>query len=160
IGDAVAVVDPAGLVTRANRAFAALFRRAPDDVVGRAIADISHDVARIIEARGPDTDVGIRDRRFAVRVDEIPGEAPTRTWIVVTLRDMTAARRAEAERAEAYERERTISLTLQQSLLPEGFPRQERIDVDAWFVPAERELIVGGDWYDVIETEGAFWLVI
>ena len=32
--------------------------------------------------------------------------------------------------------------------------------VDAWHVAAERELIVGGDWYDVIETDDGLWLVI
>src|SRR6478672_13245337 len=53
-----------------------------------------------------------------------------------------------------------ISRTLQQSLLPERFPRQDELHVDAWFVAAERGLIVGGDWYDVIDTDDALWLVI
>jgi serine phosphatase RsbU (regulator of sigma subunit) len=95
-----------------------------------------------------------------VRIDEIPGETPDAVRGVITLRDVTLARRAAIERAEAFERERTISLTLQQSLLPERFPRQDRVALDAWFVAAEHELIVGGDWYDVIETEDAIWLVI
>ena len=42
--------------------------------------------------------------------------------LVVTLSDVTAARQTERERAAALARERTISRTLQQTLLPERLP--------------------------------------
>ena len=35
-----------------------------------------------------------------------------------------------------------------------------RCALDAWHIAAEKELIVGGDWYDVIETGDSVWLVI
>ena len=80
--------------------------------------------------------------------------------VVLTLSDVTAARRAETERAAALARERTISRTLQQSLLPERLPRHPGLRLDAWHIAAEKELIIGGDWYDVIETGDSIWLVI
>ena len=42
--------------------------------------------------------------------------------MVVTLSDVTAARRIERERPDALATERLISHTLQQSLLPERLP--------------------------------------
>ena len=56
--------------------------------------------------------------------------------------------------------ERSISRTLQQTLLPARLPGDPRLALDAWHVAAERELIVGGDWYDVIETAHGLWLVM
>jgi len=91
-----------------------------------------------------------------VRVDLVPGSER----LVVTLSDVTAARRIERERAAALARERTISRTLQQTLLPERLPSDPRLALHAWHLAAEQELIVGGDWYDVIETRDGVWLVI
>jgi serine phosphatase RsbU (regulator of sigma subunit)/FixJ family two-component response regulator len=160
ISDAVAVVDPEGILGRVNVAFADLVGRPAADLVGRALADVAPRVAAAVAVPERDQELTVEDRTFGLRIDDVPGETPDAAHRVVTLRDVTLARRAAIERAEAFERERTISLTLQQSLLPERFPRQERVALDAWFVAAERELIVGGDWYDVIETEDAVWLVI
>jgi PAS domain S-box-containing protein len=55
-------------------------------------------------------------------------------------------------RARAYELQRTVALTLQRSLLgpsvmPAGFA--------ARYSPAVLPLEVGGDWYDVVELDGA-----
>ena len=92
---------------------------------------------------------------FGVRID-VPGESPAARG-----RDAAATSpRGGPDRARRAWRERTISLTLQQRLLPERLPSDPRVALDAWFVAAEHELIVGGDWYDVIETADAVWLVI
>ena len=94
------------------------------------------------------------ERTFRVRLDPVnagPGSAARRD--VVTLNDVTAAKRALVA-------ERTISRTLQQSLLPEHLPQHAHVALHAWHVAAEQELIVGGDWYDVIETERGLWLVM
>jgi serine phosphatase RsbU (regulator of sigma subunit) len=80
--------------------------------------------------------------------------------MVVTLSDVTAGRRIERQRVEALAAERMISRTLQQSLLPERLPSHPRLTLDAWHLAAERELIIGGDWYDVIETRAGVWLVM
>jgi serine phosphatase RsbU (regulator of sigma subunit) len=94
-----------------------------------------------------------------VRFDAVPADRGD-PRVVVTLADITAARRIEAERAESLAAERLISSTLQQTLLPERFPRDPRLELHAWHLAAQQELIVGGDWYDVIEARDSVWLVI
>jgi len=135
ITDAVAVLDGDGVVRRANRAFAAVF----GDVVGARMSALDASRGEIV----------LGDRVFSVRFDAVPDA----TGSVVTLSDITAARRALAA-------ERAISRTLQLTLLPSSLPTDPRVALDAWHVAAERELIVGGDWYDVIETPRGLWLVI
>jgi serine phosphatase RsbU (regulator of sigma subunit)/FixJ family two-component response regulator len=162
ISDAVAVVDDDLVVQRANRAFAHLFGSDPSALHGRAMVTVSptlHDALREGEAH---PELELEGRTLQVRRDAIPSEPDLGLsgQFVVTLSDVTAARRAEQERAAALERERTISSTLQQSLLPERLPRHPRLRLDAWHLAAEKELIVGGDWYDVIEVDGGVWLVI
>ena len=149
ISDAVAVLDPDGVVVRANRSFLASFGA---DVVGRRVAAL--DVAR------ESGELALGDRTHSVRVDLVPDVEGRSQRLVVTLSDITAARQVERERAEALARERTISRTLQQTLLPERLPSDERLALHAWHLAAEQELIVGGDWYDVIEVRDGLWLVI
>lgn len=145
ISDAVAVLDADGVVVRANPALKAIFG---DDVVGTRVA--------ALEVGRESGELELEERTHSVRVDAMPGT----DRLVVTLSDVTAARRIERERAAALARERTISRTLQQTLLPERLPSDEDLSLHAWHLAAERELIVGGDWYDVIETRDGVWLVI
>ncbi|MER6085660.1 SpoIIE family protein phosphatase [Streptomyces sp. NPDC001833] len=56
------------------------------------------------------------------------------------------------DNARRYTRERTMVLTLQRSLLPQGLPDQDAVDVAHRYLPAESD--VGGDWYDVIPLSG------
>ncbi|HJS27115.1 MAG TPA: SpoIIE family protein phosphatase [Actinomycetota bacterium] len=49
-----------------------------------------------------------------------------------------------------FEREHRIADTLQRSLLPASFPEMDGVSIAARYVPAERGLAAGGDWYDVI----------
>lgn len=151
ISDAVAVLDGDGVVVRANRAFHATFG---EDVVGTRVPAL--DLARDSGAFELDLD----DRTHSLRIDLVPDEIGADPRMVVTLSDITAAKQSERERAAAFAREQTISRTLQQSLLPERLPSDERLALHAWHLAAEQELIVGGDWYDVIETRDGLWLVI
>jgi CheY-like chemotaxis protein len=138
ITDAVAVLDVSGVVERANRAFTAIF---PELTGGR--------VPALDEARGTG-ELTLGERTYSVRFDAVSGSLGE----VVTLSDVTAARQALAA-------ERSISRTLQLTLLPPRLPEDPRVALDAWHVAAERELIVGGDWYDVIETpRSELWLVM
>jgi hypothetical protein len=138
ITDAVAVLGANGVVERANRAFIAIF---PAVTGGR--------VPALDEARATG-ELVLEDRVFSVRFDAVSGSHGE----VVTLSDVTAARQALAA-------ERSISRTLQMTLLPPRMPDDPRVDLDAWHVAAERELIVGGDWYDVIQTpRSELWLVM
>jgi CheY-like chemotaxis protein len=138
ITDAVAVLGANGVVERANRSFIAIF---PELTGGR--------VPALDEARGTG-ELALGERTYSVRFDAVSESLGE----VVTLSDVTAARQALAA-------ERSISRTLQLTLLPPRLPDDPRVALDAWHVAAERELIVGGDWYDVIETpQGELWLVM
>lgn len=149
ISDAVAVLDGDGTVVRANRAFHAAFG---EDVVGTRVDAL--DLGR------ESGELALGDRTHSVRVDIVPDALIESPRLVVTLSDVTVARQIERERAAAFAREQTISRTLQQSLLPERLPSDERLALHAWHLAAEQELIIGGDWYDVIETHDGLWLVI
>ena len=138
ISDAVAVLDSRGIVERANRAFVTCF----GDVVGRRVAAFSG-------ARSSG-ELALGERLFSVRFDGRRRVAGTRG------RDAQRHHRGPA----ALATERSISRTLQMTLLPARMPSDPRVDLHAWHVAAERELIVGGDWYDVIETGEGLWLVI
>ena len=67
------------------------------------------------------------------------------------------ARRAATaiDNGRLYERERGVAETLQRSLLPETLPVLPRTVLAARYLPAERGVEVGGDWYDVIELPDA-----
>ncbi len=54
------------------------------------------------------------------------------------------------EHARLYDSERRISHTLQQSLLPERLPQVGGLSLAARYLPADDDVEVGGDWYDVI----------
>ena len=56
------------------------------------------------------------------------------------------------ENASLYLEQRTISETLQRSLLPEEIPRLTGVDIAVRYVPGVGGTEVGGDWYDVIDT--------
>jgi serine phosphatase RsbU (regulator of sigma subunit)/integral membrane sensor domain MASE1/anti-sigma regulatory factor (Ser/Thr protein kinase) len=62
--------------------------------------------------------------------------------MVGSVQDLTEGRQAE--------REHRIAETLQRSLLPEGLPNLPGVELAARYVPATKEVEVGGDWYDVI----------
>ncbi|MFF8360100.1 SpoIIE family protein phosphatase [Streptomyces chartreusis] len=59
------------------------------------------------------------------------------------------------DNALRYSRERTISVTLQRSLLQQTAPEQSAVDVATRYLPAGAGAGVGGDWYDVIPLSGA-----
>jgi CheY-like chemotaxis protein/serine phosphatase RsbU (regulator of sigma subunit) len=152
IRDAVAILDVADhRVKRANPAFLAIFG---PHATGSRLDEL--------EAARESGELTRDGRTYSVRVDDVLDATGSvdAGRMVVTLSDVTAARRIERERVEALAAERRISHTLQQSLLPERLPSDPRLALDAWHLAAEQELIVGGDWYDVIETRGGLWLVM
>ncbi|GHB57662.1 hypothetical protein GCM10010377_55900 [Streptomyces viridiviolaceus] len=59
------------------------------------------------------------------------------------------------DNARRYTRERTTTLALQHSLLPQGIPEQAAVDVAGRYLPAGSQAGVGGDWFDVIPLSGA-----
>ncbi|MGI5133525.1 MULTISPECIES: ATP-binding SpoIIE family protein phosphatase [unclassified Streptomyces] len=59
------------------------------------------------------------------------------------------------DNARRYTHERTTSLALQQSLLPQTAPKQPAVEAATRYIPANSQAGVGGDWYDVIPLPGA-----
>ncbi|MHC5908301.1 ATP-binding SpoIIE family protein phosphatase, partial [Streptomyces sp. S6] len=59
------------------------------------------------------------------------------------------------DNARRYSRERTTALTLQRSLLPQGMPHQEAVEVASRYLPGGTGAEVGGDWFDVVPLSGA-----
>jgi CheY-like chemotaxis protein len=163
IDDAVAVLDLDLGIERANRAFCDLAGTSPEALAGRRVTEVLPALARVVSPPAdPDQPIEIEvgDRILRARANELTPEASgsTERW-VLTLTDVTVARHAERLRADEFERERTISHTLQQSLLPERLPEIDGLTIAAWHVAAE-DLVIGGDWYDAIETDSGLWLVI
>lgn len=61
---------------------------------------------------------------------------------------------------ELYRREHAIAHTLQHSLLPTHLDRLDGIEVAARYFPGAVGTEIGGDWYDVIRTDGTFTVVV
>ena len=86
----------------------------------------------------------------------------TFTWADLEFAEQLAGRAAMAiENALLYRARAQIAATLQRSLLPETVPAIPGWDVATLYRPAgaEREIEVGGDFYDFVELDDG-WLVI
>jgi serine phosphatase RsbU (regulator of sigma subunit) len=77
----------------------------------------------------------------------------------VELAEQIAGRAAVAiENARVYSERSRIAHTLQQSLLPEHLPEIPGFELASVYIPAFESTQVGGDFYDVWETQGG-WMV-
>ncbi|MEV4560694.1 SpoIIE family protein phosphatase [Kitasatospora sp. NPDC049285] len=74
---------------------------------------------------------------------------------LILAEELTAKAAVAIDNARRYTREHTTALTLQRSLLPQGLPSQEAIEVACGYLPAGAGAGVGGDWFDVIPLSGA-----
>ncbi|MFF6780761.1 SpoIIE family protein phosphatase [Streptomyces sp. NPDC012510] len=74
---------------------------------------------------------------------------------LILAEELTAKAAVAIDNARRYSRERTTALTLQRSLLPQGLPNQESVDVASRYLPGGTGAEVGGDWFDVIPLSGA-----
>jgi PAS domain S-box-containing protein len=57
------------------------------------------------------------------------------------------------DNATLYGREHEAAVTLQRALLPASLPSPKGTDVAASYLPAGPGLEIGGDWYDLVETD-------
>lgn len=64
------------------------------------------------------------------------------------------------KRAQAFENEADAAATLQRSLLPSGLPRRDGLAMAARYLAGERGLRVGGDWYDCVEIDDRFVVLV
>ena len=76
-------------------------------------------------------------------------------------RDLADRAALAIENARLYQHERDVAATLQDSLLAGPSPRDPRLEVAAWYHPADDGLHVGGDWHDAFRVApGRFGLVV
>ncbi|MGW7367460.1 SpoIIE family protein phosphatase [Streptomyces sp. NPDC054841] len=74
----------------------------------------------------------------------------------LALAEELAARAAVSiHNARRFTRERTSTMTLQRSLLPQTLPDQAGLEIASRYLPAGSGAGVGGDWFDVIPLSGA-----
>ncbi|WDV56125.1 SpoIIE family protein phosphatase [Streptomyces coeruleorubidus] len=85
-----------------------------------------------------------RDRPEAFTADDL-----------ILAEELTAKAAVAIDNARRYSRERATALTLQRSLLPQGLPIQEAVEVASRYLPGGTGVEVGGDWFDVIPLSGA-----
>ncbi|MGR4880366.1 SpoIIE family protein phosphatase [Streptomyces sp. LARHCF249] len=85
-----------------------------------------------------------RDRPEAFTADDL-----------ILAEELTAKAAVAIDNARRYSRERTRALTLQRSLLPQGLPNQEAVEVASRYLPGGTGAEVGGDWFDVVPLSGA-----
>ncbi|MGA5275711.1 SpoIIE family protein phosphatase [Streptomyces cellulosae] len=64
------------------------------------------------------------------------------------------------ERAMLYDVKHRLAHGLQEALLPHTLPALERIEAAARYLPATRGMEIGGDFYDLVPTEGVAAAVI
>jgi PAS domain S-box-containing protein len=57
------------------------------------------------------------------------------------------------DNATLYRREHEAAVTLQRALLPQRIPAPKTAEVAVRYMPAAAGLEVGGDWYDLVESE-------
>ncbi|MGI5400752.1 SpoIIE family protein phosphatase [Streptomyces sp. CA-135486] len=64
------------------------------------------------------------------------------------------------ERAQRYDTEAALARGLQDALLPHRLPVLQNVDTVGRYLPGTQGMEVGGDWYDVVETDQGLALVI
>ncbi|MFE6490151.1 SpoIIE family protein phosphatase [Streptomyces sp. NPDC057748] len=69
---------------------------------------------------------------------------------VVVARELAGRAAVDLDHARRYAHEHTIALELQRSLLSEPRPPHPHIEIATRYLPADRSVMVGGDWFDII----------
>jgi hypothetical protein len=94
---------------------------------------------------------GRRGRDLGTLSARLPAAEALRPETRALLAPLTGVLAAVVEEAWHVERDTAVAATLQAFLLPERLPELPGLDLAAAYRPAEQEVQVGGDWYDVLE---------
>lgn len=91
----------------------------------------------------------------------IRDDAGTITGGVSAWRDITVIKKAEDALKDALDREYALSRTLQRALISKVPEVPDKIKIESAYVPAYRETLVGGDFFDVFRpADGTLGIVI
>ncbi|MFH8472343.1 SpoIIE family protein phosphatase [Streptomyces sp. NPDC018000] len=95
--------------------------------------------------------VAVRSRPLGVLGLIRAGDSPVFTdEDVVVARELAGRAAVDLDHARRYSHEHTIALELQRSLLSEPCLPHPHIEIATRYLPADRSVMVGGDWFDVI----------
>ncbi|MEV0008262.1 SpoIIE family protein phosphatase [Streptomyces sp. NPDC047973] len=89
--------------------------------------------------------------------DQPRGFSPEERTVLTALAGLIAQ---ALERARRYDTESELARGLQDALLPHRLPAVEGVETVGRYLSGTQDIDVGGDWYDVIETDGGLVLVI
>ncbi|MEU4133360.1 SpoIIE family protein phosphatase [Streptomyces wuyuanensis] len=89
--------------------------------------------------------------------DHPRGFAPEERTVLTALAGLIAQ---ALERAQRYDSESALARGLQDALLPHRLPVVKDVETVGRYLPGTQGMDVGGDWYDVIETDRGLALVI
>jgi serine phosphatase RsbU (regulator of sigma subunit) len=100
------------------------------------------------------------DARYATAVIAVLAVGSLALSAVLAVRTARRNRRQIADLESARDREHDVASVLQESLLPAQLPTVPGLDVASSFVPAGVGVEMGGDFYDVFEAGGRWYLVV
>jgi PAS domain S-box-containing protein len=169
----VSVATPFGIVA-ANAAFLEMMGLTTADLESsaidwsamtppeyRAIDEAAIDSLRRTGRSGPYEKEQVRrdGTVVPVRIGAALLERDPLRWVAF-VEDLTEERRRIAELHELHARlraevshQRDALISLQAAFLPDGLTDVRGIDIAARYLPAETDMSVGGDWYDVVLTD-------
>ncbi len=168
VREPLVILDGNFRVVSANHAFYHTFKLTPEETEGRLLYEIGRrewdipEVRSLLERILPerthfdDFEVthefpAVGRRTFLLNARELRREAGKRRLILLAMEDITERKAAE-ELRRAYEVERRIAQTLQESLL-RPVPQIAGFDIGVAYASSFEAARVGGDYYDVFELE-------
>lgn len=120
----------------------------------------------VVERTGADSSITVplraRGEVIAVlTVVRLVGSPPYEADDLVLVEAIADRAALALDNALSYAQQRTVSLHLQQALLPQALPQPDHLQVASRYRPASRSQLVGGDWYDAyLDRTGTTNLVI
>jgi PAS domain S-box-containing protein len=166
--DGILVVAPDGRILARNRRFAEVWGFADDELAGDDALALQAAAARVVDGEGFITRVRelyaarvegrdellLRDGRLLDRTGvPLRDQAGAYVGFAWFFRDITSQRNAEQELRE-------LARTLQAMLLPPRTPAIPGMEVAVRYRPADHQLGVGGDFFDVFRTGRTEWGVV
>ena len=151
--------DPSGWINWYNRRWFEFTGQTPEEAAGWGWQTAHHpvDFQRVIQewpralATGQPIEIEFRLRRYdgvyrwhLARVEPVRDDKGKIVSWYGTVIDIE-------EQKRALERTQRLADVLQTAFLPQHLPAQPEMRVDAHYVAAEQDSLVGGDWYDAFE---------
>ncbi|GAT85070.1 ATPase [Streptomyces sp. F-3] len=127
----------------------AVVRWADEDPQAARIREVGTHSLMVVPVRSWDTTVGVA---LFGRHRSPEAFTPEDLWLA---EQFTARAAAGIHGARRQPRERTTTMALQRSLLPQTLPDQAAVEIASRYLPAGGRAGVGGDWFDVIPLSGA-----